>query len=297
MAWMSAEFDSPWVHQRKCGKLTGSIPVESTNRNPLWGFYVKIIHMIDLPKVLATGKWLPEQIDVVHSLSNRKINSDWEAKCEAEWLRKVEDAKITGKKAWDSVTYRLNDLKVENNRVHLDFGTIPFRIRNTFPSIVEGQEVEEECFPKGIFVAGLIQTTDDLFVFGKLSGKTLVKRKIDFIGGTLVKDELIVNNGSDLIIALEAELLEEINVSPEHVASYQLISIVLSDRFNVGLIYHVQLKVSSETVLESFQKANDQEMSDVVFVEKKDLYNFASDIPGFGKAVVQSLSQSQDLGL
>ena len=253
--------------------------------------------MIDLPKVLATGKWLPEQIDVVHSLSNRKINPDWEVECEAEWLRKVEDAKISGKKAWDSVTYRLNDLNVENNRVLLDLGTILFRIRNTFPSIVEGQEVEEEYFPKGVFVAGLIQTTDDLFVFGKLSGKTLVKRKIDFIGGTLVKDELIVNNGSDLITALEAELEEEINVSPENVESYHLISVVLSDRFNVGLIYHVQLKVSSETVLESFQQANDQEMSNVIFVEKKDLYNFASDIPGFGKAVVQSLSQSQDLGL
>lgn len=252
--------------------------------------------MIDLPKVLATGKWLPEQVDVVHSLSNRKINPDWEAKCEAEWLRKVEDAKITGKKAWDSVTYRLNDLKVENNRVLLDLGTMPFRIRNTFQNVVDVKDAEEPYLPKGMFVAGLIQTADDLFVFGMPSEKTLVNQKIDFIGGTLVKDEHIVNNGSDLIASLGAELSEEINVSAEKVGSNHLISVVLSDRFNVGLIFHVQLKISSEKVLELFRQSNDQEMSDVVFVAKKDLYNFVSDIPGFGKAVVQSLSQSQDFG-
>ncbi len=73
-------------------------------------------------RVLVSGKFHSSDLLVSTSFSNRKIDNDVEVQLDDIWLKKVADATSKGKNIYNGLSYRLNTLEYDGNKLKVDFG-------------------------------------------------------------------------------------------------------------------------------------------------------------------------------
>lgn len=210
-------------------------------------------------KIIVQGKFYPKDIEVEFAdFSNRKIDFEIENEIDKNWRKYEKIRKKEGGMIWDSITYRLENLKEEGCKVNVLLGEINFfkRIGARF-SLDKIEKLGEDYYPMGIYLAAIIETKDNYFLLGNLTKNTTAVNKNNLIGGILSKDEMPVKDSNDIFESLCNEIFEELNIKKEKIQDMFLKSIILSERLAAGFIFYVKLNVNREDVENTFISNNE----------------------------------------
>jgi predicted NUDIX family NTP pyrophosphohydrolase len=209
------------------------------------------------------------------SESSAKVPPLYSEALEDHWAEIVEYKNSIGTRIWNSDLYRLEDFKLKGEKLLLKVSTVETKAVLVFCRFCQKHEFHEMYWPKNMFVAGIVETSDSVCLFGRLSGKTLGgKGKVDMLGGALSKQEIALAGGRDLETALLDEFNEEFGVTVDQVESCWLRGLVLSEVMSIGVIFEIKLGITHAEVLECFEQTNDDELSDFVAVPYTDLSKF-----------------------
>ncbi len=206
-----------------------------------------------VPKILASGKFRPEDLAVSIHESNRKINPAFESQVDGIWKVKVQEAQERGVTCYNGITYRLNALTQKEGKLIIDLGTIEFKTRQCLPEIPGYFDLSEEYYRKGCHTLATVKTNDGKYLMVELSGKSMNKNGIDFLGG-IMETDMPIRTGEDIFRSLYKELEEEGMIAREDVQEAFLMMVYLTANTNVGFYFKVSLKVSSGELLERFEK-------------------------------------------
>ncbi|EKE20983.1 MAG: hypothetical protein ACD_7C00397G0001 [uncultured bacterium] len=240
------------------------------------------------PKIIVQGKFYPKDIDVDFSkLSGRKIDFEIENKIDKKWKEHEKEKKQEGGMIWDSVTYRLENLKAKENKLNITLGEIKYSKRIGARWFLDKLEkLGDGYYPKGIYLAAIVKTKDEYYVMGDLSGKTLVLSDVSLVGGVLSKDEGIIEKSDDIFGALQREVKEELNIDKENLEDIYLKAVILTERLAIGFIFCASLNMDMESVQGNFI-ANDEFVA-VKGYEKKEIKDILKSMGG-AKALVGEL--------
>ncbi len=211
-----------------------------------------------IPKILAIGKFSPGDLIVSVSESNRKIDQNIERQIEAIWKTKLQDAKEKGKNCYNGISYRLNSLGRDSQKLVIDFGTIDFKTRECLPEISGYFALSEEYYRNGCHTLASVKTSNDKYLMVELSGKSMNPNTIDFLGG-IMETDVNMKTGNDIFESLYKELREEGLIEQKDIREAYLKMIYLNSTTNVGFYFEVILNVPSDELLDRFKKRSKDE--------------------------------------
>lgn len=205
-------------------------------------------------KVLATGKFYPQDFLVNTSLSNRKIEPSIENQLDKLWQVKLEDAKAKGKNIYNGLSYRLNSLRQEGGKLTIDFGEFDFKTRECLIEADGYYQLSEEHYRKGCHTLGTVKTSDDKYLMVEMSGKSMNTNSVDFLGGVM-ETNLKMHTSEDIFQSFYNELEEEGCIAVRDIQDIYIRLIYLSNNTNVGFYFEVSLSISSNDLLERFYES------------------------------------------
>ncbi len=236
-------------------------------------------------KILALGEFLPKDINVSVTESNRKINLIIEAKIDAIWKVKKKEAERLGQVCYNGISYRVNYLKQVGSKLEIDFGTIEFKTRMGLIEIPEYFTLPEEYYRKGCYSGATVKTSDDFYMIVELSGKSLNQHKVDLIGG-LIEKPLEIRNSEGLFLSIYNELEEEACINKEDINSMYLRTVYLTTKTDVGFYFETTLKISSKELIERFQNQNkDKDIKSLRFLRREEYIKFLHDYSSSKKLI------------
>lgn len=240
--------------------------------------------MQDYSKFVVAGNW--QKGDISLSIVNSSFHLDEELRYRIEniWGEELTKAKQAGKLMYNGLHYRLEDIKIGEQTINLRISPLDFKTRMGIGILSETTEMPMLAT---LNIGGFVETTDGKFVFGKKGNLTLAEEgKIEFIGGGLEGENI-----SDIFNQNEAEIGEELGVSKSHISSQELVSILLTPRGNYIFLTHNRLTVDSNELVEIFNKENDGEFSELVFIEKSDLKEFLHELGNYKILIADNFSK------
>jgi hypothetical protein len=224
-------------------------------------------------RILALGEFSPKDIAVTQSPSNRKIDPTIEAKIDAVWENKKAKAEELGQNCYNGMSYRINSLKQNGDRLEIDFGTIEFKTRISLIEIPEYFSLGEEYHRMGCYAGATVKTTDGKYVMVELSGKSLNSNKIEMLGG-LIEKPLEINNSDDLFLSIYSELEEEACIEKGDIDKMYLRAVYIGAKTDVGFYFEATLKLSAKELAEKFERENkDEDVSELRFYEREEYQN------------------------
>ncbi|MBM3206866.1 MAG: hypothetical protein FJZ43_04580 [Candidatus Staskawiczbacteria bacterium] len=203
------------------------------------------------PIILTKGNFQPKDLITTVSESNRKIDPTRENQLETLWIEKERNAKEKGKLIYNGLSYRLNSLKAQNDKLFLDFGIFDFKTRECLPETQNYYETTEEYWRKGCHTLATVKTSDEKYLMVELSGKSMNKNPTDFLGG-IMETEPAIKSGNDIFKSLYKELEEEAFILETDIAGSALKMVYINGNTNVGFYFEILLKITSEEMKERF---------------------------------------------
>lgn len=204
------------------------------------------------PKILAKGQFAPDDIVVTVYKSNRKIDPKVEDQLDFLWQEKERKAKEKDKHIYNGLSYRLNSLRAEGQRLIIDLGIFDFKTRECLIEAEGYDELSEEYWRKGGYTFATVKTSDDRYVLVGLSGKSMNENKTDFLGG-IMETEPPITSGEGLFESLYKELEEEAFIKKDDVASAALKMVYINTSTNAGFYFEMLLKITSEDLEQRFR--------------------------------------------
>jgi 8-oxo-dGTP pyrophosphatase MutT (NUDIX family) len=205
------------------------------------------------------GAWLP--------------NASYEDSVAGTWKQKQQEAERASVRIWDGLYYRVTNaeaLEKGNGLIHFALGTISYRYLATYRQL-HAQHASHALDPLyHLSTAALIRTSDNWYVFGRRSRNG----SIDLIGGGVQQDELEVTTGADLERNLVKEIREELGISHTDLSAVLGLGIVLSSTSNVLVLAQVDLKTTKREVELGFDRREEDEMAEPVFVSHDEIRSF-----------------------
>ncbi len=230
---------------------------------------------MELPRILVKGKFDPEDLLVSVSESNRKIAPAIEGQLDAFWEAKKKHADENGKVCYNGISYRLNAIEERDGKVVVDFGMFEYKVRDGLIAIPEYFELPEEYYRKGCFSTATVKTSDGYYLMAELSGKSMNENRTELIGG-MMETNIAFQSGADIFKSFYDELEEEAGIKEKDIATCVLTAIFLEESTNVGFYFEVVTTISSNDLLERFQKNQDQDIRALQIhtrTEYKDMLN------------------------
>ena len=224
---------------------------------------------MELPKILVSGKFNPKDLEVSLNDSTRKIDPNVESKIEEAWLNMKKKADESGKICYNGISYRLNSLYQNGDKLVLDFGTLEYKIRDGLIAIPEYFELPEEYYRKGCFTCASVKTSDDKYLMVELSGKSMNYSNIDLIGGVM-ETNVGMKNGDDIFESLYNELEEEAGINKGDIKESYLQTIYLAQGTNVALYFEITLNILSLEILERFKNNKDADIKSLCVFTRKE---------------------------
>lgn len=243
---------------------------------------------MELPKILVTGKFNPEDLMVSVSTSNRAIDPIIEGQIETIWNEKVKNATEAGKICYNGTSYRLNSLEENEGKLVIDFGTFAYKVRDGLTAIPEYFDLPEEYFRKGCFTTASIKTADNFYVMVELTGKSMNENVIDLVGG-IMETDVEMKTGIDVFKSFYKELGEEVGVYATDITTIFLNSIYLEHRTNVGFFFEVTLNITSQELLNRFNGNRDQDIKSVRCCTKDEYRTILTNHPSPNKPFIAEL--------
>jgi hypothetical protein len=234
------------------------------------------------PKVLLKQRCRAKDIEIVlNSPSKRILNPLIEEKIPEIWKKMVKEAEGKQITIWDGTYYRLENIKeVIAGLKRLELGTIKYSALQAYKIMSKQIELTADEYTNFISTIGITKTTDNYYVFG-LRGKTVHSDNIDFIGGGLQEDEIVVTYGLDIERSQYKEMKEEANILIKDISKCEMVGILRSTSMNVLFVFEIDLNISKNKVMEKFKQRSDNEMQELIFVERNNLENYLKALPGY----------------
>lgn len=203
------------------------------------------------PKILASGKFSPNDLLVTISESNRMIDPFVESKIEAVWGNMVKNAEENKLNLYNGISYRLNSFEECDGKLLIDLGTFEYKVRDGLLQIPEYFNLSEPYWRKGCFTQATIRTADRHYLIAELSGKSMNTNTTDLIGG-VVEVPPEIEDGDGIFNSLHTELREESLIYLTDIAKCSLKAVFITNNHNVGFYFEVVLKISSEELSERY---------------------------------------------
>ena len=245
---------------------------------------------MERPRILATGKYKPSDLQIVVSESTRKIQPQVENKLEAIWQAKVKKAEEKGQVCYNGISYRLNSLKEEGGQLILNLGTLEYKVRDSLTAIPEYFDLSEEYFRKGCFTSASIKTSDNLYLMAELTGKSMNPNSIDLIGG-IMETDIDMEIGNDVFKSLYKELEEEAGITQKDINECYLQTIYLEYKTNVAFYFEVILNVTAEELVERFKNNKDGDIKSLRVFTREEYINVLNHHPRINKQFTAKLLQ------
>ena len=207
-----------------------------------------------LCKVLASGNFLPEDLQVSVSASNRKTSLIEEGQIESVWQVKLNDAKDKGKNCYNGLCYRLNSIACDGKTLTLDFGIVDFKTWISLQNIPSYFDLPEEYFVNGCHSLATVKTSDDKYLMVELSGKSMNLNKVDFLGGTMEANEDF-SSGNDLFRSFYHELHEEGLIDQPDIVQAKLKLVYRNPKTHIGFYFEVILKITADELIARFNES------------------------------------------
>lgn len=235
-----------------------------------------------LPRVILKQKGNIDGFKIIHSpTSNRKIDPALEEKVGSIWEQLKKEYAAKGVRVWDGTYYRLENVnEVANGEKTLKLSTIKFSTLRAYKILCRENEIREEQYTNFISSGAMIETTDHYFVFGK-RGKNIHDDNIDILGGGLLESENIANSGYDIEKNVRKEMHEEGHIEDEDMDECELLGILHSLSMNVLFIFKAKLNLSKQQLQDKFKTREDDEMSELVFVEAGKIEEYLKSLPSY----------------
>ncbi len=202
------------------------------------------------PKVLALGRFAPEDLSVTIGPSNRMIDPVVEPQLETVWEAKVALAERQNKRIYNGLTYRLNNFLQDGGTLRLDLAIFEYK-GHSLIEIPAYFDLSEPHYRKGCFTGATVKTEDDRYLMVELSGRSMNQNTIDLLGG-LMETPPELKTGQDVFASLYKELAEEALVEESDIAEAYLRAMYLERRTNIGFYFEVRLKITADEVLKRF---------------------------------------------
>ena len=221
-------------------------------------------------RIILEGKFYEKDIEISRSPSNRKIDPIAESEIDSIWEETLKDAKINNKIAYNGTSYRLNDFKIEDNKLSLDFSVVSFKVRSGLRKTSTFPNLSEEYFHKACSAGSIVQTSDGKFVMIKLSGKSLSTLSTDVLGG-MMEYPYPLKNGTDLFDQQYREMYEEGRIRKEDISDIYLRNLIQCPGGQVLLSFQVTLSVSSDEVRQRFDsEESDPDIAEILIFDRDD---------------------------
>ncbi|MBP9797721.1 NUDIX hydrolase [Candidatus Woesebacteria bacterium] len=177
---------------------------------------------------------------------------------------------------WNGIVYRLIELSEASDTLTLTLGLTDYkatqsasRMRNEFANMPFSER------PNAMYVSGPIVTSDNYYVFSKKHANSIQTNSINFIGGSLNKDEHILTTSADLAETFKKELHEELNIQSSDVVIEKGLGIVETDSFRIAIVFQVDYLNTREHL--STNCILNDEHSELIHVHKDELAAFLKD--------------------
>lgn len=236
-----------------------------------------------LPYIYFSREFQEDQISIqVKTQSSRLVDPQLEKKVLVGWKELTANAAKNNRKIWDSELYRLENVAVSNHSLKVILSTIPFsRRKMTTVFLPEVLNLGEEYFSKGMFSSIFVKTSDDQYCFLKKSGKYEARNEYSFVGGAYSKTEKIIKNNKDFFDAAKKEIYEEINIVPNDIKNFNLISIFITSQTHVCCLFYCCLDLTLSELRQKYELNYDLESSEIIFLPLNEVNEFLSEkIPG-----------------
>jgi len=245
-------------------------------------------HKSDLPKMLATGEFYPEDIMLTIAESNRKIDPYVEGEIEHLWEKVQKDAKEKGKVCYNGMSYRLNSLEIKEGALHIELAEMEFKVRNCINRIPEFLSLPEPYYRMGCFTSSTIKTADEKYIMVELSGVSMNNNGIDYVGG-MMEPNVPVNGGRYVYDSYYVELEEEAGITQDDIEKIYLDSVYIESGTNVAFYFEVTLKIDSSEISKRFLDNTDQDIKGLKFYTKEEYLNVLNNHPNVSKHFVAGI--------
>jgi len=243
-----------------------------------------------LPKIIAKGPFLPENISLItNPVSQRQTNPEIEEVISKTWHELETNVKAKNQLLWNGESLRLDDLKEEHGKLELYTSPTDYKTRTCLERNV--QEVKNLGLPylsAGLAIGGFVETLDGFYVFNQRSVKSVEKFRIDFIGG--VMDNMEAKDGFDLLNHMYLEIQGELNLSKDFIQNISILGLVLSNFGNIIIATSVKLKISFDELSQIFEQKHDEEVQNLVKIDPKDLPEFIAKLGSYKPAALELLN-------
>lgn len=226
-------------------------------------------------QIILKKRFKAQDINIVRNMNTtRKIDQNLESIAKDQWEEIVKKSEQEGTKIWDGTYYRLDNVpEIKNGSNEFKLSTIKYSLVKAYRGLSEQNNLTEDQYTYHINTGGLIKTTDNFYVFGN-KNSDLNNPIVDFIGGGLQEDELIVETGNDIERNVFKEIKEEINLEIEDINESKIIGILLAKSMAIIIIFEVNLKLTKEEVQDKFNEREEDEIKSLVFIPEKDIREF-----------------------
>lgn len=200
------------------------------------------------PRILVIGRFAPDDLLTRVSESTRRIDPLIENTIDQLWKAKTEGAARLGKNIYNGMLYRLNALRVEDQTLFLDLGTLEYKTREGLLQTPGHYGLDEAFYGKSCYTEAAVKTSDGRYLMVELSGKSMNDNRVDHLGGAMETTPKI-ETGKDIFHSLYKELEEEAHVTEADVLEAYLRCIYLGRKTSVGFYFEITLHVTSEELL------------------------------------------------
>lgn len=229
-------------------------------------------------KILIAKKIDFEKINIICNTYEFSFDQEVQNTIDALRNKKVIEAKEKWQNLWDWLNYYLMNYTLSSDSLKFDFWTVRFRnisMTNFLPDSLKEKIKNNQ--PKWIFVAWIVKTQDDYFLFPRRSGNDVTKTiswEITTFWWVLQPDEKHIEHFIDIRHHMMEELHEELWIAKNNITHGEFIWLTLSKALNRGIIFNINININHIEALNYFKKNGDWEMSEVLCIPKHQVLDF-----------------------
>ena len=153
-------------------------------------------------------------------------------------------------KFWNGSIYRLSKIIRRKKKNVIYINTIDFKTHHATAYCTDTLKTTPLFKrPNGMYVGGYIETSDEKLVFGQKAQGTMASKEINFIGGSLNKNEMKITSTEDLFNYFVKEFEEELGLSKKSIRKLKGLGIFVSDNFRIAVVFLCYLNLAQKEVL------------------------------------------------